>query len=277
MRMEVVQYDDRSRPARVSYPTLTGEPAFEVEATYDEPSGRLKKLASTGASPVTYWELFETDDFDQPTREEQGTGAGHPVTRRTWYEETGRLRTLHASTTPEVSPGSILELAYAFDDSGNLATLSDAREGATIERREYGYDEFERLVAASHFDALVGGSEIGVAGWTYDDIGNILAREASGAGFETRELTYAYASNKPHAVTSVTEAGGGTQSYGYDVNGRLSSRTGPLVQELGAAGDPITYTRFHKPLRIPLPGSEAGAALFTCMRRTIVIARIGAT
>ncbi|MEJ8568786.1 hypothetical protein [Elongatibacter sediminis] len=80
------------------------------------------------------------------------------------------------------------------------------------------------------------GSLLAEVDYRYDALGNLTQKEDFAS-------SYTYGQNAgPHAVTSVSLAGGGTVNYSYDPNGNLTGAT-------GAHSTAITYDGFNKPLR----------------------------
>ncbi|HJU37959.1 MAG TPA: hypothetical protein VJ724_00195, partial [Tahibacter sp.] len=116
-------------------------------------------------------------------------------------------------------------LDYTYDVFGNLSSQSRSYPDslgfpASSRTESYTYDSLHRLKRA-----ISGTSEpiYGTVDYTYDDVGNLLAKTDYSDAFGTSPGTpYQYTSSKPNAVTSVRQ-GGVTRSYGYDENGNLTT------------------------------------------------------
>jgi len=156
-------------------------------------------------------------------------------------EATGRV--VNAAAVPELRP-EIMDLAYGYDDVGNLTRIADSPGSATADDTQcYRYDHLRRLSAA--WTPAAGGqdncaadpSTAGLGGpasywhsWTYDRTGNRLTQTAHATGGDT-VTTYTHppaGGARPHTVTAATTAGpGGTSldTYGYDAVGNLDRRT----------------------------------------------------
>jgi RHS repeat-associated protein len=95
-------------------------------------------------------------------------------------------------------------IAYKYDNVGNIKTITDTAKVDLTEISNFGYDDLDRLTSAG----ITGGYS---QGWAYNPIGNIT--QFAGANY-----SYGDASHK-HAVTQV-----GTTAYSYDANGNMTSR-----------------------------------------------------
>jgi RHS repeat-associated protein len=96
----------------------------------------------------------------------------------------------------------VQQLAYGWDEAGNLTTRQDLNQGLT---ETFIYDALERLTSAS--------GPGGTLTVSYDAIGNITSRSDVGS--------YTYHATKRHAVTAA-----GSNTYSYDANGNLKTRNG---------------------------------------------------
>ncbi len=94
------------------------------------------------------------------------------------------------------------QLAYGWDEAGNLETRQDLNQGLT---ETFGYDALERLTSAT--------GPGGTLTVVYDAIGNITSR--SGVS------SYTYHATKKHEVIAA-----GSNTYSYDANGNLKTRNG---------------------------------------------------
>ena len=94
--------------------------------------------------------------------------------------------------------GKIQDLAYQFDNVGNIRNITDYVNSAT---QSFLYDDLNRLTQAQ--------GSYGSFSYTYDSIGNMLEKEGV-------TLTYGRAGGLPHAVTQY-----GSTLINYDANGNM--------------------------------------------------------
>ncbi|MEV5559817.1 hypothetical protein AB0L44_39750 [Nonomuraea wenchangensis] len=203
------------------------------------------------------------DHLNRPT-EETGTGGGAATAGRTFgYDLAGRTTTAGDLTVDyndrglplKVSRTGVQETAYSYDELGNpaqridaagtstftwdtasrLKTATDPLTGRTL---TYAYDAVSRLktIAAT-------GSQTGTQSFDYDAMDRLTGQTlANGSGTQLARITYGW--DKDDNLTTKTTAGtagAGTNSYGYDRAGRLTSWTAPggavTAYEWDAAGN----------------------------------------
>ena len=119
---------------------------------------------------------------------------------------------------------NIQNLAYQWDDAGNLSSRQDLRQSLT---ESFTYDALDRLTNASG----PGAQSLSVG---YDAIGNVTSRTDVGS--------YAYHATRKHAVVSA-----GSNTYAYDSNGNMSTRNGST----------ITWTSYNLPASLSAGGYTA--------------------
>ena len=130
-------------------------------------------------------------------------GAG--FTRQYVYDSaTLRLSVIRAGTAAPWTNRQ--ELHYAYDNNGNITSLTDARNSGQVQ--SFGYDWLDRLTSASTNAAGTGQYS---HAYSYDAIGNITSMAGN---------SYTYSSAQPHAVIAAHG-----NAYGYDANGNQTSRT----------------------------------------------------
>lgn len=98
---------------------------------------------------------------------------------------------------------NVQDLAYAWDDAGNLTSRQDLRQGLV---ESFSYDALDRLTATSG----PGGGSLSLV---YNAIGNVTSRSDVGS--------YSYHATKKHAAIAA-----GPNTYAYDANGNMTTRNG---------------------------------------------------
>ncbi|WUH64387.1 DNA/RNA non-specific endonuclease [Streptomyces sp. NBC_00441] len=186
---------------RVTRQTGAGAEASTAADTFGyDASGRLTSASAPGG----------TDTFTYDDRGDLLSSGGPSGNATFSYDEEGRLtgRTDASGRT-----------AFGYDTAGRLGTAADPLTGTT---QTYGYDTASRLTKVAY----------GVTGATrsvgYDALDRVTSDETkSPSGTTTASVTYGYdkASDLKTRMSTGT-AGAGTQSYGYDWAGRLTSWTG---------------------------------------------------
>jgi RHS repeat-associated protein len=154
-------------------------------------------------------------------------------------DATGRL--MNAAAVSELQP-EFMELAYAYDDAGNLLRVADSPGATVVDTQCYEYDHLRRLAqawtpAATDEDNCDAAPAVGALGgaapywhsWTYDPTGSRLTqtKHASGGDSITSYSHPSPGSSQPHGVTAAATTGPGgssLDSYAYDVAGNLTER-----------------------------------------------------
>ncbi|MDP2922026.1 MAG: toxin TcdB middle/N-terminal domain-containing protein [Candidatus Omnitrophota bacterium] len=98
--------------------------------------------------------------------------------------------------------GTLQDLAYQFDNSGNVSKITDNRYTAT---QSFAYDGLSRLISAT--------GNYGAKTYRYDSIGNMIEKE--GVTF-----SYGVGNVRPHAATSGSDG----FAASYDANGNMITR-----------------------------------------------------
>ena len=140
-----------------------------------------------------------------------------------WNVDGGRLQNL--TTTRPADSATLQNITYDYDVVGNINTIADSN-GATppvVQTQSFTYDELDRLLSSS----VTGGTNgIYSEGYTYEtSTGNLKTKNGA---------TYNYDTTHKHAVASV-----GSNSYGYDDNGNMTSRH--IVDQSGTKDFTLNY------------------------------------
>lgn len=200
-------YDVAGRMTSVTFPG--GSTGY----VYDAAGRRTSMTDATGTTSYAYDDAGRTTSVASP----QGTiGYG--------YDAAGRR-------TSMTLPGA-QTVTYAYDAAGLLGSLTDWR----AETVSFGYDPDGNRTSISRPNGVD-------STYTYDDDGRVTDISHTQGAQELLGLAYTYdAADRPISV--VTEEG--TESYGYDDLGRLTSVTypgGPTVSySYDPAGNRLTET-----------------------------------
>ncbi len=107
----------------------------------------------------------------------------------------------------EYSTTDLQEIAYTYDDVGNITAITDTSDTDASKTAAYVYDDLYRLTSATITNT--GNSSNYTRTYTYSVTGNINSKSDVGS--------YTYGDIHPHAVTSANSI-----TYTYDDNGSLT-------------------------------------------------------
>ncbi len=196
-----VTYNSLGTPESLTYPVSTA--GVRVKMKYGYTGGVLSSIQDfTGnVNGPVLWNLNLLDARANAVSETYGNGL--------WLQNafdplTGEAKTRQAGTGGQTS--NVQNLAYAWDQAGNLSNRQDLRQGLT---ESFTYDALDRLTNASG----PGAQSLSVG---YDALGNVTSRSDVGS--------YGYHAVRKHAVVSA-----GSNSYTYDANGNMSTRNGSTL------------------------------------------------
>lgn len=236
-------YTDAGQPESVTLPAAGGLPAETVTTSYTG-LGRTDRLTSDLAGGTTYVDAASYDKTGDLVQQLLGApGAGTQVARDlAWDEATGRLDSITTVTGADgAAPTTVQDDAYAYDDPGNLTSVTDRVTG---QAQCFEYDGLRRLteawttVSAACGDgpssAVVDGPDPYWHSWTFDTVGNRLTQteHPTAAGGEEVTTSYSYPAPggpRPHTLVekSVTDPSGTVVTgYDYDQTGNTTSRPG---------------------------------------------------
>ncbi len=192
---------------------ITNPDSSKIQYAYNS-AGQLetvKRKESTDGSFVNLVTDFDYGPDGQITYQAFTNGAATTNT----YDAT-KLYRLTSKVTTIASSVHAQDLAYTYDNNGNITQIVDASTTDTSKTANYTYDDLNRMTQAA-ITSVASGQSTYTHNYTYDAIGNLLTR-TDGAG------TYSYVGSSgsiyanPHAVTSI-----GSTDYTYDNNGNLTN------------------------------------------------------
>ncbi len=228
--------DEVGRPSTVTYPD-----GSVATMTYDT-AGRVTNIAMGGVNYAAY------SNYSSATKNNLGrtnpgtiTYANGVVTDYTYRADTGRLNTL----LTKKGTTNLINLSYAFDNNGNVQSITDSLTPALSET--YAYDAFDRLTSAVRPND---GPKTFTYG--YDTAGNLTNKatlDASGATVLQRTQTFAANTHRitHDGVNTITYNANGTRQakglWTYTYSGendlRLATNNGTVKERnyLDASGD----------------------------------------
>ncbi|MEU7900279.1 RHS repeat-associated core domain-containing protein [Nonomuraea sp. NPDC049152] len=194
-----------------------------IDRTFDH-LGRLTKETGTGAETVTSDSTFGYDlagrqtSFGNQSVEFNDRGLITKITE-------GSVQRTAYSYNELGNPSQRVDAAgtanFTWDNVGRLATGSDPVAGRTL---TYGYDDADRLTSITPTSG-----QAGTQTYTYDDLDRVETHTLkNGTGAQLSKITYGW-DEDDNLTSKVTAglAGTGSNTYGYDHAGRLTSWTAP--------------------------------------------------
>ncbi|MFI5911660.1 RHS repeat domain-containing protein [Dactylosporangium sp. NPDC051541] len=232
-------------PASVSYPSAGGLGAETVQFTYDTALGVPKTTKTTyGGVASTYVADTTYSELGRLLQVKLSTGTGGSLYESYTYEtDTGRLQNAKVLRT-QVSPNTITDTTYKYDDSGNVIKLVDAPAGGTTDTQCFQQDYLGRLTEAwtpasgncttAPSATALGGPAPYWQSFEYYLSGDRKKRTdhaPTGTVTTTNYTVKGPGAAHPHELTSTstTQTGSSTTqtaNYGYDDLGNLTSRPG---------------------------------------------------
>ena len=215
------QYNVGDRTTRITYPSgrivdISRDSAGRISAiTTKDNSGAPTQNVLTG---ISYFPMADESSLWGLTAGTFGNGLSLAI----GHDDDGRLETLDVTGLSPVE-----DLTFAYDDNGNITSITDAVNSSRSE--SFQYDALDRLTQAVGL--------YGTIDYVYDLVGNRTSRVLTGGTSGTETYTY---SSTAHQLLSVakggttrnmtyaasgqlaTDASGGvTRSYAYDDSGRM--------------------------------------------------------
>ncbi|WP_146164358.1 RHS repeat-associated core domain-containing protein [Pseudosporangium ferrugineum] len=185
-----------------------------------------------------YNALGQIDKLDLYTGLYSKTGK-HTFASYTHELETRRLTGIRTDREA-ISPYTVTDMQYTYDNAGNITRIKDAAAPGSPDYQCFGYDGLRRLgqawtpasgdcTAAASTSTLGGPAKYWLS-WKYDNVGN-RTEELDRSTTTPRTTTYRYpapGTPQPHALadttTTVGTAPASTIAYGHDPAGNMTTR-----------------------------------------------------
>nr|WP_237276962.1 RHS repeat-associated core domain-containing protein [Streptomyces caniscabiei] len=218
-----------------SMPAVAGLPAETVTNSYNGlgmltgTDGMTDYVQNIGYSP--YGEIEET---------RLGTSTGAKQFQILNRYEDGTRRLANSHTVDQTNTGYTSDVAYVYDASGNVTSITDSANGKDTQC--FSYDGYRRLTEAwtpSSNDCTTARSATALGGpapywtsWTYKP-GGLRDTQTEHKTTGDTNTAYGYPAvnaaggGQPHTMTSVSVNGGTAKSYTYDEQGNTTKRYSP--------------------------------------------------
>lgn len=217
-------------PKTLALPDVPGLPTETLRYGYDA-FGNEKTLAGQGS----YVNGTDYTPYGEVSRMSSAIVLNSTVWRTTEYE-TGTRRVTRQTVRRQSQTTDDVDANYSYDDAGNVTSIADVAGGGAADRQCFDYDWQRRLTEAwtttgssctTPSASLMGADPSAYwSSYAYDADGNRKTDVQHAASGTDTTRTYAYATNKPHALESVTSSAGADQSqtFTYDDSGNLLTR-----------------------------------------------------
>jgi RHS repeat-associated protein len=229
-------YDVDGSVASNTYPAAGGLAAETVTNTYDN-TGRLLTVAGaeTYVSGTSYY------NFGPVYQRLLGSGTKRVRQTTAVDEATGRLTTNKTETQNQTTTSNWdekLTEAYGYDNAGNVKSINETAAGTTVSNQCFAYDVLRQLTEAwtttvsacqaTPSLAVLGGPDSYWTSYAYNNAtGNRTSETKHRASGPNIDRAYTYpTTGQRHTLTSVATTGAaiGTDSYGYDAAGNVTTR-----------------------------------------------------
>jgi len=233
-------YDKADHLTSVSYPAAGGLPAETVTSSYTN-LGLFSQLTSNYSGGYTYLKTSSYTDIAQPSERDLGPAGG--VARNYTYDPaTNRLTNMHLTVGADTAtPTTVQDDDYGYDKAGDVTRVADktTKVGGVITPQSQCFTYDARLRLSDAWTTTAANCNGGAAsadnngpdpykhGYHYDVLGNITSvtsgispQVTTGYTYPPADTTANQTPGHPNAVSTV-----GSDSYGYDANGALTSKT----------------------------------------------------
>lgn len=224
----LTEYDSTfSRVSKMTYPT-------GLAVAYDYNYNGYMTREKNALTNYVYQQVDEMNMRDQIVKSRSTNGALTQIAN--YSPETGQLKDIQVTMNGALRHS----LEYLYDGFGDLHYRKTVH-GIDQAEENFVYDDLHRVTKSTRdftpaFDT--GTHPDQVINYSYDGVGNLLSK----TDYATN---YTYNSSRPNAVSQVTLVGGGTVSFGYDMNGNMTA----------GHNKTIDYNVFNKPISIASNGS----------------------
>lgn len=189
--------------------TITNPDNSQVKHEYNM-AGLLEKVSYKEGVWLNFAAIVT--NFDYSPQGQVGTIDYANGAKTTNTYDAGKLYRL-ASKVTVLAGARIQDMAYTYDEVGNITKITDNSTTHTKKTISYAYDSLNRLLSATATDAVNGENYTQV--YAYDAIGNIASKSDVGVyGYNGSRIDKSYVN--PHAITAINGLG-----YTYDKNGNL--------------------------------------------------------
>jgi RHS repeat-associated protein len=250
-------YNVNGSLAATSLPGTGGDLAAETLSFGYDGMGQPITLSSlygtTNLSYVAATAYNALGQTDQITLDTDNVAGGRVWESFTHELETGRLTATRVDRDT-VSPFTVSDIRYSFDDTGNVTKAVDVAPDPADDAQCFGYDYLRRLTAAwtpasgncatTPNASTLGGPAPYWHSWTFDTVGNRTTQTVHTTGGDSTS-TNAFPSPtgvQPHALTSTS--GARTAQYRYDEAGNTTCRpqgSAANTCPAGAASQTLTW------------------------------------
>lgn len=181
--------------------------------------GLLNKVSRKESSDGSYVYVVSNIDYS-PMQQVTAMAYQNGMNTANTYDAT-KLYRLTSKVTTIAGNAKGQDIAYTYDNNGNIATLIDNSNTASKKNAAYTYDDLNRLTSATVTNVATGQTPY-TENYTYDAIGNILTKTGAGSYSYTGDEGDSFAN--PHAVTDIDGL-----AFSYDENGNLTSKGEELI------------------------------------------------
>ncbi|TQV86824.1 RHS repeat domain-containing protein, partial [Aliikangiella coralliicola] len=225
------QYDNHyGRVKALTYPT-----GLTVKNLYNG-LGYQTKTQNAGNDYV----YFEAKQLDARGQLIEASKANGVLTE--WSDfapETGQMKSIYTHTSNGGNQRH--KVYYTYSGFGNLMTQTVENNQNAVSSETYDYDPVHRLTESKR---TMGGITDTIS-YAYDAVGNITRKDDYGSSYQYGTVARGQSNAGPNAVYALTKSGGGTVTFGYDLNG---NRTHENDEEI------LRYNAFNKPTWIKKNG-----------------------